>query len=199
MATLRAVVEIEPWADEDDAPWPIEKAEPYRWEVLDGSTAPATIGTVMAALARWCRPEDAEEDFEPTAVEALRWIAEAEYLVLSAGIRAADAETAVNPGCCVDLENWRDWPNTWHGHPGPQIKHADDGLWIREDETSQSPVKIAAGALPGLMAGVREDLIAFLGAAERWAADLSADAGLAAAVIANVDRHVLVSAPLEQL
>ncbi|MEY9927854.1 hypothetical protein ABH926_002488 [Catenulispora sp. GP43] len=199
MATLRAVVEIEPWADESDAPWPIEKAEPYRWEVLDGSTPPATIGTVMAALAKWCRPEDADDDHEPTAAEALRWIAAADYLVLSAGIQAADSGTAVNPGCCVDLETWRDWPNTWHGHPGPQIKHADDALLIRGDKKSQDSVTIATGTLPALMAGVRDDLIAFLAAVERWATDLCADAGLAAEMIANIDHHVVISAPLDQL
>lgn len=198
MATLRAVVEIEPWADGDDAPWPVENAEPYRWEVLDGSTPPATIGTVMATLAAWCRPEDADEDHKPTAVEALRWIAAAEYLVLGAGIQAADGETAVNPGCCADLEGWRDWPDSWPGHPAPQIERDADGLSIREDEKSQNPVTLPPGTLPGLLAAVREDLIAFLGAVERWTRKVCADAELAAAVVANIDRHVVITAPLEQ-
>ena len=40
----------------------------------------------MATLATWCRPEDADEDHKPTAVEALRWIAAADYLVIVANI-----------------------------------------------------------------------------------------------------------------
>lgn len=211
MATLRAVVEIEPWADEY-TPWPIEKTEPLRWEVLNGSTASATIGTAMARLARWCQPEELDVDYEPTAAEALQWIAAADYLVISAGIQASDAdpdadaaadadadpETIVNPGCCADLEGWRAWPDTWLGHPAPQIKQIADGMLIREDEKSQSPVMIAAGTLPGLLAGVREDLIAFLHTAERWITATVADPELAAAVIANIDRHVIVTAPLDQ-
>ena len=45
---------------------------------------------------------------------------------------------------------------------------------------------------------MREDLIAFLGAVERWTADVCADTELAAAVVANIDRHVVITAPLEQ-
>lgn len=194
MATLHAVVEIEPWADGDDAPWPIENSEPYRWDVLDGSTPPATIGTVMAALAEWCRPEELDIDYRPTAAEALRWIAAADYLVIKGGIRAADGRTTVNPGCCADLEDWRAWPDTWCGHPAPQIKRDADGLSIREDGESQNAVTLA----PGLLANVREDLIAFLGTVERWATQICSDAELAAAVIANIDRHTAITGPLEQ-
>lgn len=197
MATLHAVVEIEPWADPNDAPWPVEHAEPYRWEVLDGSTPPAMIGTVMAALAARCRPEDADEDHEPTAVEALGWIAAAQYPVVSAGIQATDGEAVVNPGCCADLEGWRDWPDTWLGHPTPQIKLDADGLSIREDERSQKSVTLPVGTLPGLLSEVRDDLIAFLGAVEHWTAAVCADAVLTAAVVAKIDRHVVITAPLE--
>jgi len=101
-------------------------------------------------------------------------------------------------GCCADLEGWRDWPDSWQGHPKPQIKRDADGLSIREDGESQNPVTLPPGSLPGLLAGVREDLIAFLGAVERWTADVCADAELAEAVVANIDRHVVITAPLEQ-
>ncbi|MEZ0115357.1 hypothetical protein ABH920_009392 [Catenulispora sp. EB89] len=194
MATLRAVVEIEPWADADDAPWPIASTDTLHWDVLDGATAPATIGTVMAALAKWCRPEDA--DTEPTATEALRWIATSDHLVIAGGIHAADAETAVHPGCCADLEGWRAWPDTWLGHPTPAIERTADGITIRQDRGSQNAVTLATDALPGLLAALREDLIDFLAAVEHWAADTGADAELAAAVVANIDRHMVIRAPL---
>lgn len=110
MATLRAVVEIGPEAVEGAA-WPVDFADTYRWEALNASTTPETIGTVMAALAEWCCPEDTELDTTPTATEALRWIAEADYLVIRAGIQLTDTDTeaapTVNPGCCADLEDWR--------------------------------------------------------------------------------------------
>ena len=150
----------------------------------------------MAALAAWCRPEDVDADHEPTAVEALRWIAAADYLVLGAGIRAADGEAAVNPGCCADLEAWRAWPDTWLGHPAPRVEHADGGVTIREDEPSQNSVTLATGDLPGLLAAVRNDLITFLSAVRRWTADVCAETELAAAVVANIDRHVVITAPL---
>lgn len=195
MATLRAVVEIGP-EGVDGAPWPIETADDYRWTVLDGSTPPATIGTVMAALAEWCRPDEADIDETPSVREALCWIAESDYLVIRAGIQATDASTTVNPGCCADLEGWRTWPDMWLGHdPTPQVEQTAGGLLIRQESGSQDFVKL--GDLPGLLSGVRDDLIAFLGAVERWAKTTGADPELAAAVVATIDRHVVITAPLE--
>ncbi|ACU69827.1 conserved hypothetical protein [Catenulispora acidiphila DSM 44928] len=198
MATLRAVVEIGPEAVEGAA-WPVEFADNYRWETLNASTTPETIGTVMAALAEWCRPEDAEPDATPTATEALHWIAEADYLVIRAGIQLTDTTTGttVNPGCCADLEDWRAWPHTWLGHdPTACIEQAADGLLIHQEKTSQNPVKLPTGTLPALLADLREDLIAFLAAAQTWITTTTADPDLAAAVIATIDRHAAITAPL---
>lgn len=96
-------------AANEDAPWPVEPAGEYRWEALDSGTGAPVIGTVMAAAAGWCRPEDADDDRVPAPAEALRWIASADYLVISAGIQAADATATVNPGCCCELNEWHGW------------------------------------------------------------------------------------------
>jgi hypothetical protein len=196
VATLRAVVEMGP-EGLDGAPWPIEVNSDYRWEILDGATAPNVIATVLAALAEWCRPEDVELDRLPAHSEALRWIAESDHLVIRGGIQAADAGTTVDPGCCADFENWRAWPAIWLGHdPTPWIEQTADGLLVHQDKASQDAVYLGADSLPGLLTGLRDDLIAFLRTTERWITDLTADPRLAAAVITNIDRHTVISEPL---
>jgi hypothetical protein len=205
VATLRAVVEIVP-GGADDALWPVAAADEYRWEVLNGETPANVIGTVMAALAVWCRPEDVDSDHEPTATEALGWIAASDYVVIAGGVQAADATATVRPGCCAELNDWRDWADPagnadlWLGHsPMPWIEQTAGGFLVHQDKEQPSqdpdPVELATDALPGLVADLQADLLAFLTAAERWAADITADPDLAAAVAANIDRQVGISAP----
>ncbi|NUP48558.1 MAG: hypothetical protein HOW97_14805 [Catenulispora sp.] len=198
MASLRAVVEIVPIAD-GPAPWPVAEDGDHRWETLDARTAPAVIGTVLAAAAEWCRPEDLDEDHLPTPAEALGWIAASDYLVIGGGIQALDGQTRVDPGCCCEINDWHGWGDAdrrsamWLGHsPEPWIEQTVDGLVVHQDkdEPERAAVSIAAGELPQLLAALRDDLTGFLGAVQRWVTQLTGDPDLAEAVVASIDRHV---------
>lgn len=196
MARLRAVVEIGPEGVEGAA-WPIETATDYRLEPLDASTPPLIIATVLADAAEYCRPEEVDPDHRPSPVEALHWIAEADYLVIRAGIQATDNETTIKPGCCADLEGWRGWPDMWLGHdPSPVVERIGGSLLIHQEKGSQNVVKLPAAALPALLNELRQDLTAFLTATEHWATTAGADQHLAAAMAATIDRHVGITAPL---
>ncbi|GAA1963082.1 hypothetical protein [Catenulispora subtropica] len=201
MTALRAVVELG-WTENEDAPWPVEPLGEYRWGPLDSTTTAAVIGTVMAATADWCRPDDSDYDSVPTAAEALRWIADSDYLVICAGVQASDGTTTVNPGCCCELNDWHGWADPrrrsamWLGHsPEPWIEDTEAGLMVHQDkrpegEARQSPVLITTAELPQLLADLRTDLLGFLAAVERWAVGLTGDPRLAAAVVANIDHHL---------
>lgn len=205
MLSLRGVVEIG-IGEYEDAPWPVAPAGDYRWEVLDAGTDAAVIGTVLAAAADWCRPEDTADDLAPTPTEALRWVAEADYLVISAGIQAADGTAEVNPGCCCELNDWHGWGDPerrsemWLGHsPEPWIEPSENGLTIHQDkdEPARASVFIRAEELPRLLAELQADLTGFLGAVERWATEVTGDAQLAAAVAGNIDRRVGIRGPID--
>lgn len=204
MAVLRAVVEIGLEAN-PDAPWPVEPVGEFRSEVLDSGTSAAVIGSVMAAAADWCRPEETDDGHMPTPAEALRWIADADYQVISGGVQASDDRATVDPGCCCELNDWRGWADPerrsamWLGHsPEPWIERTDTGLTVHQDrdDPQRIPVIIAADEVPRLVAELRADLLGFLEAVERWATDVTGDPQLAAEVVAAIDRHVGISAPL---
>lgn len=201
MVGLRAVVEMG-LAEDEDAPWPVAEAGDYRWEVLDSRTPSAVIGTVLAAAAAWCRPDDLDEEHVPRPAEALGWIAASDYLVLNGGVQVLDGETRVNPGCCSEINDWHGWADPelrsemWLGHsPQPWIEQTAGGLVVHQDkdEPQRAAVAIADDELPRLLADLRSDLLGFLDAVRRWATELTGDAALTAAVIANIDRHVGIS------
>ena len=197
MATLRAVVEIGPEAVEGAA-WPVEFADTYRWEALNASTTPATVGTVMAALAEWCRPEDTRTGHDAdrrrgTPLDRRSGLPGHPRRHPTHRRQGNHREPRLlrRPRRLAILAAHLARPR-----PHSLDRTSSRRPLIHQEKTSQNSAKIPAGALPALLADLREDLIAFLAAAKTWITNTTADPDLAAAVIANIDRHAAITAPL---
>jgi hypothetical protein len=106
----------------------------------------------------------------------------------------------VNPGCCFDLEIWRDWLDVahggtpWLGHdPSPWIEHAGQTILIWPDGGEQTtppsghPIKIPALELPELIDAAQHHLRELMGLLEPWADGLQLPEPQALPTV--LDRH----------
>ena len=97
------------------------------------------------------------------------------------GLRVAAGDVFVDPGCCVGLDEWRDWmqvlggqvidlghdPNVLLEHRGPVLR-----LWRDKDQLlpaelpspSDQYIDVPCPALPELLRDVHRDLVGFLAA-----------------------------------
>ncbi len=123
------------------------------------------------------------------------------------GLRVASGDVVVQPGCCIGLEEWRDWLDVlagevvWLGHsPDVRVEQFGPVVRIWRDEDLVDPkftgphVDIPRAALPALLRDVRLDLVGFLDALGPWAR--STVPARADRLVAAVDRRLVISAPL---
>ncbi|GII02764.1 hypothetical protein [Planobispora takensis] len=128
------------------------------------------------------------------------------------GLRVMAGDVVINSGCCVGLDEWRDWLDVrsgqtiYLGHsPDMLSKHREAvvRIWQDEDqslsgELTGSPgrhIDIPRDALPDLLRGVHQDLAGFLIAPRQWARDLVPE--LADQFVAAVDQRLKISDPLD--
>ena len=127
------------------------------------------------------------------------------------GLRVTDDDVLIDPGCCIGLDEWRDWLRVIGGEvidlghdPDPLIEHRGPLVRVWKDGT-QTPsgavpdpdgahLDIPRHALPELLGAVQQDLAGFLTALHPWALGIRAD--LADPLTAAVDRRLQISAPL---
>jgi hypothetical protein len=208
VSTLRPVAELDlteeaPW-------WPVTADAGWRRAVLDGALPLGEIGAFMQQLAEQCRPEEVGSGgAEVPAGEAVRWITDADELSICGGLRADDdAGTRIDPGCCCDLDGWREWagfgerPTLWLGHdPDPWIEYRDTGIRLhprggmgerRPSETGF--LEFSHTELRGALRSAQRDLLGFLDAVGRWARGAVPDR--AAELVLALDRQIGISAPL---
>ncbi|MBR7833997.1 hypothetical protein KDL01_12025 [Actinospica durhamensis] len=214
MSTLRPVAALDsgdpvPW-------WPVPSDAPFRVLVLDGRTPPLEIGALVGQLARACRPESApEDDARVSAAQAVGWILAAgeEWPMVPGGLRVEDgAGVRIDPGCCADLDDWRERtgfrdrsPAWWLGHdPDPWVEYRETGLRVHPRGGLEAPgasepassgfVEFSYGEMPGALESVRRDLLAFLDALGDWARGVVPDQ--AAALAAALDQRIGIGPPL---
>ncbi|GIF67967.1 hypothetical protein Ais01nite_60020 [Asanoa ishikariensis] len=190
-------------------PWPVAAAAPPSWLVVDGDRTEAEVGLFLAAAADGLDvPPSAGRD------EIVDLVVSAETLLILGGVRLHDSETGamVEPGCCNDLNDWREWllvdagrPPSWLGHdPSPEVEFIGDLVRVWQDSVAkrdQGPraglhVDLARAAVSAQLHAVQADLVGFLATLTTWAED----AGLGArvpALIETIDRHLAISAPLD--
>lgn len=128
------------------------------------------------------------------------------------GLRVTDDDGVIDPGCCVGLDEWRDWLGVvggqviYLGHDpdvlleprGPVLR-----LWQDKDQLlpgklpgpSERYIDIPRDALLHLLQGVHQDLAGFLVALREWAQNIVP--GLADQLVLAVDRRLQISAPLD--
>ncbi|WP_433204811.1 hypothetical protein ACQP00_36630 [Dactylosporangium sp. CS-047395] len=159
--TLRAVVDV-----------------PGGWLTLDGSCGADEVGLFAAVVADY------------NNVTAGELVAE-EHLIAPGGLVLDDGVTAIVPGCCCGLEEWREWVRAvrerWSpglGHdPTPLLSFGERTITVWQDTGPQGVPPVYAGPhieltpahLAELLGGVHRDLVAFHGRLARWGgADLAA-------------------------
>lgn len=125
---------VETYEARDFTLWPVSEASEGRLLRLCGDLSSRQVGTAMAVLTRYnLRPRKRGESQAADGVGQLRRLLAAECVVAPGGLRIRDTVTGVTvaPGCCVGLENWRDWlglldgGEPWLGHDTePRVEHA---------------------------------------------------------------------------
>ncbi|MET8152436.1 hypothetical protein ACIBSW_18725 [Actinoplanes sp. NPDC049668] len=205
---MQAVVEVPSFDTGSPPPWPVAPMAARSWLALAADCTDPQVGLFVAALAH--RLDVAVPGGRDEVVDTL--LTE-EFLIVSGGLRLVDTVTgtAVVPGCCAGLEDWRDWAQAvaggspWLGHdPGPEIEVVGDDLRVWQEggpdrergRWARTKVLLPRDALPGLLMDVHRELRGFLAALDAWATRI----GLGErgdALVATVDRHFSITAPWE--
>ncbi|WP_432993888.1 hypothetical protein [Dactylosporangium sp. CA-233914] len=127
------------------------------------------------------------------------------------GLRVGAGDVVIDPGCCVGLDEWRDWlrvlggevidlghdPDVLVEHRGPVLRVWKDKRQLLAGELpgpADKYIDVPRAELPKLLAAVRGDLVGFLAALRPWAQSIAPE--LADPLIAAVDRRLRISAPL---
>lgn len=204
---MQAVVEVPFFDAEWSPPWAVAPMSAGSWLALTTDCNDQQVGLFVAALAR---PLDvAAPGGRDEVVDTL--LAE-EFLIAPGGLRLVDTVTgtAVVPGCCAGLEDWRDWvqaiagESPWLGHdPGPEVELVGEELRVWQDGGPGRKQGRLAGtnvvmhrlALPGLLMDVQRDLLGFLSALGAWATRIGLEER-GQALVEAVDRNFAITASL---
>ncbi|MFD3696197.1 hypothetical protein ACFWUZ_08540 [Streptomyces sp. NPDC058646] len=163
-------------------------------EISDDGTALLVLGAAMTG-------QEVERALAVIAAAsgAEGALADAECLIAPGGVQLRDAATGVRipPGCCFGLESWRDWAvlaegrmPEWTGHgPLPEVEFLEDGV-IRMTGSQGVPQR-RRGEVAGLLEGVRQALLGFLGRVARQTGPRSG----AGALVRRLDEEFGVTHP----
>lgn len=193
MSRLEAVIETP--VIEVNPPWQVSDTPAFSFLRLWRQTTLSETGLVMYQLAKISNVE-----FENTASDVLRLILSEEHLSLVGGLRVQDTiGTTINPGCCCDLGDWREWEKIitdgefpWLGHdPWPWIERADNAIRIWADVDSKTSIDIPEDELADALYSVQLDLTNFLICVKEWAETI--DRELAYSLVDKLDRDFLIS------
>jgi hypothetical protein len=193
--TLRAVLET-PFTALDHVPWPVATLERGARLTLDGTCGDSEVGLFVAVVADYNNIPPGE-------------LATAERLIAPGGLILSDTNTAIVPGCCSGLEEWRDWvralsdgvpPSLGHD-PTPTLMSIGDRITVWQDTGPEGEPPILSGPhitltrahLADLLQGVHRDLTTFTTALAAWAARHTTDGP---ALTATIDTAFAFTAPL---
>ncbi|SCF27706.1 hypothetical protein GA0074696_4014 [Micromonospora purpureochromogenes] len=174
--------------------------------------APEQVGAVLWALVAPAVTDDDLSAIATSAAEAIEaYLAAGDNGYAAGGLRVSDGNVVIDPGCCVGLDEWREWGSVLHGQPpylghDPDVFLEDRGAVLRlwqhvaavppgDADLAGPHVDIPRAQFPGLLRGVRRDLTGLLAELDGWAR--AAVPGLAGPLVAAVDARLAVTAPLE--
>jgi hypothetical protein len=193
MSVLRPVVELGP-----------------AMVVVSGAMSADDVGAFLAQLAAevWA---DYDEATPLDMDQALAWVVEVvrdDAVLVSGGLRAEDdSGFRVDPGCCCDLNDWREWtkfPESWDiwlGHgPDAWVEYLESGIRVHADESADSKgyVEFSAAELPDRLGAVRQDLLGFLQAVTDWTAANAPAQEVAFAAALDEMLHIVEPLPWSQ-
>lgn len=192
--------------------WPVEQGEFFL--TVPRLPTPERVGAIVWALI-WRSVTDDDLSITVTgateAIEAYLTSGDGDYA--PGGLRVRADDVVIDPGCCVGLDEWRDWLAALDGQP-VDLGH-DPDVWLeskgevvrlRRDEDrllpegqlpgpSEQHIDIPRDALPDLLRSVQRDLAGFLAALHRWAQGIAPD--LADQLVSELDRRLRISDPLD--
>lgn len=189
--------------------WPITACG-TGWLRLHGAMEPAEVGMAVWSLLAYGSSFGDEFPVPHTPAAALRLLSEFDTLYAPGGLLLSDPTTGVTvePGCCCDLFEWRDWLGTLQGlsvdlghDPAPEVEYRGEvvRVWTDDGDLDGPPanrghVDIDRAALPDLLRSAQYDLLGFLRAARNWASEIAPEH--ADLFVAALDTGLEISAPL---
>lgn len=207
MITLTPV--LERWAA--DCPfWPAEQTDFHI--AVPGRPTSQQVGTVVWALIGRSATADDLSIIGTNAAEAIeRFLTCDDEDFAPGGLRLGDDDVVIDPGCCVGLDEWRDWLRVIGGEvidlghdPDPLVEHRGPVVRVWKDggqlpagsipDPDEPHIDIPPHALPQLLGAVQQDLLGFLSALHPWVQGIRAD--LAHPLATAVDRRLQIRAPL---
>ncbi|MEU2613935.1 hypothetical protein ABZ570_20465 [Micromonospora sp. NPDC007271] len=123
--------------------WPVASPDPA-WLRLHGQMTPAEVGMAVWAILFGSRPVD-EVPVRETPAAALSLLSDLDHLYLPGGFLVVDQTTGVTvePGCCCDIGDWREWLHTLDGrgvflgdYPSPEFEFLGDVVRVWTDDGS---------------------------------------------------------------
>jgi len=190
--------------------WPVEQTD-FLLAVPRRPT-PLQVGTLVWALIGRSVTAD---DLSITAVtpgEAIdRYLSCGDEGFAPGGLRVSAGDVVIDPGCCVGLDEWRDWLRVVDGEvidlghdPDVFVEHRGSVIRVWKDDgrlpsgvaqrSGEQHIDVLRDALPKLLAAVQQDLAGFLTALHPWTHGIHVD--LADPLTAAMDRRLQILAPL---
>ncbi|MBW4600525.1 MAG: hypothetical protein KME29_13245 [Calothrix sp. FI2-JRJ7] len=176
---LNAVVELL-WSQVHlEVPWQIADYEPSSFMSLHGDMTSCEVGLIIGQLVNYKRLKE-----KGNVNDVLHQIIESESMGLPGGLQAINsAGKVISPGCCCDLDSWRDWLDFLQTGQSPWLGHSP-GAWI---ETVGGLIRVCSGggmypeqdsfhidfertAFEKQLEKVQQDLSDFVLLVELWAA-----------------------------
>ncbi|MFC4148587.1 hypothetical protein ACFO0M_20220 [Micromonospora mangrovi] len=189
--------------------WPVTTSD-TGWLSLHGGMTSAEIGMAVWSLLFHSPPTRDDLIVPETPEAAFRLLAGFDTLYAPGGLLLSDPMTGVviEPGCCCDLFEWRDWLGALRGEPidlghspGPEVEYRGQVLRVWTDGGDGAPpspdrkyVDVDRAALPELLQTAQRDLIDLLRVAQGWANEIAPGQG--AGLAAALDAGLQISEPL---
>ena len=206
MITLTPV--LERWSD---CPfWPVDQPD-FFVSVPRRPTSLQVATVVWTLIGRGLTADDLSVSATEPAAAIEEYLTSEDGDFAPGGLRVAAGDVVIDPGCCVGLDEWRDWlrvpggavidlghdPDVLVEHRGPVVRVWKDKSRLlpgEEPGPGDEHIDVPREALPGLLGAVRDDLAGFLAALRPWAQGVVGE--LADPLVTAVDRRLRISAPL---
>lgn len=207
MITLKPV--LEQWSA--DCPfWPVEQADFY-FAVPRMPTSQQVGAVVWTLIGRSVTADDLSITAPDAAKAIEKYLTSDDEDFAPGGLQVGSDDVVIDPGCCIGLDEWRDWlrviageviylghdPDALIEHRGPAVRVWKSGGQLPSGsvlDPGEPHIDISRHALPKLLDAVQQDLVGFLSALHPWVRGIRAD--LADPLAAAVDRRLQISAPL---
>lgn len=202
---------LERWSVVDCPFWPVEQNEFLL--TVGRRPTPNQVGALAWALIGRSVTDNDLSITVTNAAEAIEaYLTSDDEDYAPGGLRVTASDVVVEPGCCLGLDEWRNWLNVLNrqtidlGHdPDVLLEHRGPVIRLWKDKNrllpgelpgpSEQHIDIPRDVLPWLLQAVHQDLASFLVALRQWAQDMVPD--LADPLVLAVDRRLQISAPLD--